>query len=138
MKKLLMIIGVFLLLVTTAEAITEQTTFLKKMEDAIYIGSRSGKLTKREVRVLNRELNTYEKAFWKYEKNGKLSRREKKKLRRIADGLNKKLDVALYNQERVNDAKKKGKAKVKKNKKGKRNNGPICRMPSNRNTKNKM
>ncbi len=135
MKKLLLITGGLLLLISTTEAATDQTIFLNKIEDAIYMGSRSGKLTKREVRILHTELNIYEKILWKYEANAKISRRERKKLRRIEVILNRKLDTALYNQKTVRGAKKRGKAKVRKAKKRKRNNDPICRMPS-RNKRN--
>ena len=63
-------------------------------------------------------------------KNGKISRREKRKLNRVENDLNKKLDTALRNQERAGVAKKKGKYMVNKAKKGKRNQRQICRMPT--------
>lgn len=135
MKRLITLTGAVLLLLSTTHAATDQTTFINEIHDAIYVGSRSGNLTKREVRILHNELNNYEKTLWKYESNGKLSRREKKKLKREEVELIQKLEVSLKNQERVRGTKKKGKAKANKAKKGKKNNRPICRMPSKKNKK---
>ena len=135
MKKLIVIIAALLFLAVLAEAAPSQERFLNKMENAIYKGSRSGKLSKREVRKLKADLNNFEKLLWKYESNGKISRRENRKLNAEKLVIEDKLYEALYNAERRN----RGKAFHKKKKKGKnakaqatRQNryGPICRLPS--------
>ena len=65
MKKLLVLIVGMVVLLTTAKAASEQSNFIINIEDAVYYGSRSGELTKKEVRIVNSELNQYEKTLWK-------------------------------------------------------------------------
>ena len=65
MKKLLVLIVGMVVLLTTVKATSEQSNFIINNEDAVYYGSRSGELIKKEVRIVNSELNQYEKTLWK-------------------------------------------------------------------------
>ena len=134
MKKLIGMIVALLFLVTITEAAADKHRFLIKMEDAIYNGSRSGKLSKREVRNLKFELNNYEKLVWKYQSNGKISKRESRKLNVQQNIFQDKLQNALFNAERANRGKaskkkKRKNAQIKTNKVNRKVNGPICRLP---------
>lgn len=130
MKKIIVLIAGMILLTTVTEAAASQQLFLDKMDNAIYHGTRSGRLTKHEVKGLNGVISDYEKMLWKYERNGKLSKRERRKLLSKERDIERRLKSALFNQHRTNRAKSKKKNSNVVQEGSVKRRAPICRMPS--------
>ena len=99
MKKAMLLTGALLMLMTTfALGSVESDRFVNSVQEEIYRSSRTGDLTRNEVRVLRNLLLNYEDKVWQYSGYGAISRQEKRQLIRMEDHILEKLEELTFNR----------------------------------------
>jgi len=87
-----------MLMTTIALGSVESDRFVNSIQEEIYRGSRTGDLTRNEVRVMRNLLLDYEDKVWQYTAYGALSRNERKQLNRMEDRILHRLEDLTFNR----------------------------------------